>query len=87
MAGSVGVANDDGVPSEQIAVARFNDRGVPDPAFGRDGFAVLQLGFGSAVRHASSSARAVVAASPDGRILIAGERARATAATARSSHG
>jgi uncharacterized delta-60 repeat protein len=71
VAGSVAVANDDGVPSEQIAVARFSDAGVPDPAFGRDGFAVLQLGFGSAIRHASSSARALVLL-PDGKIVIAG---------------
>jgi len=71
VAGSVAVANDDGVPSERIAVARFNGRGVPDPAFGSDGFAQLQLGFGSAIRHASSSARAV-ALLPDGKIVIAG---------------
>ncbi len=71
VAGSVGVANDDGIPSEQIAVARFSDAGVPDPAFGRDGFAVFQLGFGSAIRHATSSARGLVVA-PDGRIVIAG---------------
>ena len=71
VAGSVGVANDDGVASERIAVARFNDRGLPDPAFGHDGFAVLQLGFGSSIRHAASSARAV-ALLPDGRILLAG---------------
>ncbi len=71
VAGSVGVPNDDGVPGEQIVVARFNDRGVPDPAFGRDGFAVLQLGFGSSIRHASSAARAL-SPLPDGRIVIAG---------------
>lgn len=71
VAGSVAVSNDDGIPSEQIAVARFTDRGVPDPAFGRDGFAVFQLGFGSAIRHASSSARGLVLL-PDGRVVIAG---------------
>ena len=71
VAGSVGVANDDGVPSEQIVVARFSDLGVPDPAFGRDGFAVLQLGFGGAIRHATSAARALWLL-PDGRIVIAG---------------
>jgi uncharacterized delta-60 repeat protein len=70
-AGSVGVSNDDGVPSEQIVVARFLSNGLPDPAFGRDGFAVLQLGFGGVVRHAASSARGLALA-PDGRILIAG---------------
>jgi uncharacterized delta-60 repeat protein len=71
VAGNVGVANDDGVPGEQIVVARYDARGVPDPAFGRDGFAVLQLGFGSAIRHAASAARAMALA-PDGRILVAG---------------
>jgi len=71
VAGNAGVANDDGEPGEQIVVARLGDRGVPDLAFGRDGFAVLQLGFGSAVRHASSAARAL-SLLPDGRILIAG---------------
>ena len=71
VAGNVGVANDDGVPGEQIVVARFGPTGVPDPAFGRDGFALLQLGFGSAVRHASSAARAL-SLLPDGRILLAG---------------
>ena len=70
-AGSAGVHNDDGVPGEQIVVARFSDRGVPDPAFGRDGFAVLQLGFGSSIRHASSVAKALTLL-PDGRIAIAG---------------
>ncbi|HEV7806259.1 MAG TPA: hypothetical protein VGO80_10590, partial [Solirubrobacteraceae bacterium] len=49
VAGNVGVANDDGVAGEQIVVARFGPTGVPDPAFGRDGFALLQLGFGSQV--------------------------------------
>ncbi|MDX6720181.1 MAG: hypothetical protein QOJ63_2435, partial [Solirubrobacteraceae bacterium] len=71
VAGNVGVANDDGVPGEQIVVARYDERGAPDPAFGHDGFSVFQLGFGSAIRHASSAARAV-ALLPDGRILVAG---------------
>ncbi len=71
VAGSVGVANDDGIPSEQIVVARFNSNGLPDPTFGRDGFAVLQLGFGGTVRHAASTARGL-ALLPDGRVLIAG---------------
>jgi uncharacterized delta-60 repeat protein len=71
VAGNVGVANDDDVPGEQIVVARFGPTGVPDPAFGRDGFVLLQLGFGSAVRHASSAARAL-SLLPDGRILLAG---------------
>ena len=71
VAGSVGVANDDGIPSEQIVVARFNGNGLPDPTFGRDGFAVLQLGFGGTVRHAASTARGL-ALLPDGRVLIAG---------------
>jgi uncharacterized delta-60 repeat protein len=71
VAGDVGVANDDGVPGEQIVVARYDERGSPDPAFGRDGFSVLQLGFGSVIRHASSAARAV-ALLPDGRIVVAG---------------
>ena len=71
VAGSVAVANDDGIPSEQIAVARFSSTGVPDPAFGRDGFAVFQLGFGSAIRHATSSARGLVLLA-DGRIVVAG---------------
>lgn len=71
VAGNVGVANDDGIPGEQIVVARFGATGVPDPAFGRDGFALLQLGFGSSIRHAASAARAL-SLLPDGRILIAG---------------
>jgi uncharacterized delta-60 repeat protein len=71
VAGNVGVDNDDDVPGEQIVVARYGPTGLPDPAFGRDGFALLQLGFGSAVRHASSAARAL-SLLPDGRILIAG---------------
>jgi uncharacterized delta-60 repeat protein len=71
VAGSVGVTNDDGVPSEQIVVARFLSNGLPDPAFGHDGFAVLQLGFGGVVRHAASSARGLSLLA-DGRILIAG---------------
>jgi uncharacterized delta-60 repeat protein len=71
VAGSVGVANDDGVPSEQIVVARFGATGVPDPSFGHDGFSVFQLGFGSAIRHAASAAHAL-SLLPDGRILIAG---------------
>ncbi|MDX6679389.1 MAG: hypothetical protein QOE31_3441 [Solirubrobacteraceae bacterium] len=71
VAGNTGVENDDGVPGEQIVVARFGPTGVPDPAFGRDGFVLLQLGFGSAVRHASSAARAL-SLLPDGRILLAG---------------
>ncbi len=71
VAGNTGVANDDGVPGEQIVVARFTSRGLPDPAFGHDGFARLQLGFGSAKRHASSAARAL-ALRADGSIVIAG---------------
>jgi uncharacterized delta-60 repeat protein len=71
VAGSVGVANDDGVPSEQIVVARFTAAGLPDPAFGRDGFSVFQLGFGGVIRHAASSARGL-SLLPDGRIVIAG---------------
>ena len=71
VAGNVGVENDDGVPGEQIVVARFGPTGVPDPAFGRDGFALVQLGFGSAIRHAASAARALSLLA-DGRILIAG---------------
>ncbi len=72
VAGSVGVRNDDGIPSEQIVVARFDALGVPDPAFGGgDGFAVLQLGFGGPVRHATSAARALALA-PSGAIVIAG---------------
>jgi uncharacterized delta-60 repeat protein len=71
VAGSVGVANDDGVPGEQIVVARFGSTGLPDPSFGRDGFSVLQLGFGGSIRHASSAARAL-SLEADGRILIAG---------------
>ncbi|HEY1538183.1 MAG TPA: hypothetical protein VGF63_02215 [Solirubrobacteraceae bacterium] len=71
VAGSVRVSNDDGVPSEQVAIARFDGRGVPDPGFGNGGFAVLQLGFGSAIRHASSTARGLVLL-PDGRIVVAG---------------
>ena len=71
VAGNVGVENDDGVPGEQIVVARFGPTGVPDPAFGRDGFAVVQLGFGSAIRHAASAARALSLLA-DGRILLAG---------------
>jgi uncharacterized delta-60 repeat protein len=71
VAGSVGVSNDDGIPSEQIVVARYSDIGVPDPSFGRDGFAVLQLGFGGSIRHATSAARAL-SLLPDGRVVIAG---------------
>ncbi len=71
VAGNVGVANDDGVPGEQIVVARFGPSGVPDPAFGRDGVVLLQVGFGSAVRHAASAARGL-SLLPDGRILLAG---------------
>jgi uncharacterized delta-60 repeat protein len=71
VAGSARVANDDGVPSEQVVVARFDARGVPDPGFGNDGFTVFQLGFGSAIRHASSTARGLVLA-PDGRVVVAG---------------
>jgi len=71
VAGNTGVDNDDGVPGEQIVVARFTSRGLPDPAFGHDGFARLQFGFGSARRHASSAARAL-ALRADGSIVIAG---------------
>jgi uncharacterized delta-60 repeat protein len=71
VAGNVGVANDDGIPGEQIVVARFGPTGLPDPAFGRDGFVLLQLGFGSAARHASSAARGLSLLG-DGRILLAG---------------
>ncbi len=71
VAGNVGVDNDDGVPGEQIVVARFTSRGLPDPAFGHDGFALIQLGFGSAKRHASSAARALTLLA-DGSIVIAG---------------
>jgi uncharacterized delta-60 repeat protein len=71
VAGSVGVSNDDDVPSEQIVVARFTPSGLPDPSFGRDGFSVFQLGFGGTIRHAASSARGL-ALLPDGRILIGG---------------
>ena len=71
VAGNTGVHNDDGIPGEQIVVARFTSRGLPDSAFGHDGFAALQLGFGSAKRHASSAARAL-ALRADGSIVIAG---------------
>jgi uncharacterized delta-60 repeat protein len=71
VAGNTGVATDDGVPGEQIVVARYTSRGLPDPAFGGDGFAVFQLGAGSARRHASSAARGL-ALLADGRIVIAG---------------
>ena len=82
VAGSVGVATDDDVPGERIVVARYSDRGVPDPGFGHDGFTVLQLGAASQRAHAASAARALVVL-PDGRILIAGyatDRAGATRA-------
>jgi uncharacterized delta-60 repeat protein len=71
VAGSAGVATDDDVPGERIVVARYSDRGVPDPGFGHDGFTLLQLGAASPRAHAASAARALVVL-PDGRILIAG---------------
>jgi uncharacterized delta-60 repeat protein len=74
VAGSAGVATDDDVPGEAIVVARYSDRGVPDPSFGHDGFAVLQLGAASPRAHAASAARALVVAA-DGEIVIAGHAA------------
>jgi uncharacterized delta-60 repeat protein len=71
VAGSVGVTTDDYEPGEQIVVARYSDRGVPDPSFGRDGFTVFQLGAASPRAHAASAARALVVLA-DGRIVIAG---------------
>ncbi|MEA2154657.1 MAG: hypothetical protein QOE11_797 [Solirubrobacteraceae bacterium] len=71
VAGSVGVATDDYESGEQIVVGRFSDRGLPDPGFGHDGFAVFQLGASSPQAHAASAARAL-AVLADGRIVIAG---------------
>ncbi len=72
VAGSVGVATDDEEErGEQIVVARYSDRGLPDPGFGRDGFATLQLGARSARAVAASAARGLVVLA-DGRIVIAG---------------
>jgi uncharacterized delta-60 repeat protein len=71
VAGSSGVATDDGIRSEQIVVARYSDRGVPDPGFGQNGFATLQLGRSSSDRHGESKASGL-ALLADGRIVIAG---------------
>lgn len=71
VAGSVGVATDDGEPGEQIVVARYSDRGLPDPGFGNDGFAVFQLGARSPRALAASAAHALVVLA-DGRVVIAG---------------
>lgn len=75
VAGSVGVPADDhygdGEPGEQVVVGRLSDRGVPDPSFGPNGFAVLQLGARSARRPARSKA-AALALGPGGTILVAG---------------
>lgn len=79
VAGSVGVATDDYEPGEQIVVARFSDRGVPDPSFGRGGFTVFQLGAASSRAHAASAARALVVLA-DGRIVIAGRATDRTGA-------
>lgn len=70
-AGSVGVATDDDEPGERIVVARYSALGVPDPSFGDDGFATLQLGAAAPRAHAASAARALVVLA-DGRIVIAG---------------
>lgn len=71
VAGSAGVATDDDESGEQIVVGRYSGRGLPDPSFGRDGFAVFQLGAASPRAHAASAARAL-ALLADGRIVIAG---------------
>jgi uncharacterized delta-60 repeat protein len=63
VAGSVGVAPDDpygeNEPGEQVVVGRFSARGVPDPAFGRGGFSLIQLGARSARRPARSKVTAI----------------------------
>lgn len=75
VAGSIGVPADDpygdGEPGEQVVVGRLSDRGVPDPSFGRNGFAVLQLGARSARRPGRSRATAL-ALGPGGTIVLAG---------------
>lgn len=79
VAGSVGVATDDEEPGEQIVVGRYSARGLPDPGFGNDGFAVLQLGSRSPRAHAASAARGLVVLA-DGRIVIAGRATDRTGA-------
>ncbi len=75
VAGSTGVPSDDpygeGEPGEQVVVGRLSARGVPDPAFGSGGFALIQLGARGARRPARSRA-AALATSPDGAIALAG---------------
>ena len=75
VAGSVGVPAggpyEDGEPGTRVVVGRLSARGVPDPAFGNGGFALLQLGARSARRPARSHA-AALAPAPDGHIVLAG---------------
>jgi uncharacterized delta-60 repeat protein len=78
-AGSVGVATDDDEPGERIVVARYSSLGLPDPTFGDDGFATVQLGASSPRAHAASAARALVVLT-DGRIVVAGRATDRTGA-------